>query len=87
MVQLESLTAKGCIFLKASHTVCNYISKSCPKGNFHVNYCRNKVKIIFISVTGLKLWNDLDRHIHKISFLLRFGYTTFWRELATMLFL
>ena len=61
------------LLFKESHTLHNYNTIFSSKGNFDVNYvamsahCHKLVKAMYICINGVKLWNDLDQHIHEIN--------------------
>ncbi len=55
-----------------TQSVHNYNTRCSSKGNFDVKFCRTKVKSMTISIIGVKLWNDLDKHIREVDTIVRF---------------
>jgi len=53
--------------LKTSMYIHKYNTRSCPKGNFEVKFCRTKTRSMAISVNDVKLWNDLKIEYHNIK--------------------
>ncbi len=54
------------LFMK-SDDAHNHNTRFSKSGNFDVKYCKTKMKSMTISIKGVKLWNELDNHLHNVK--------------------
>ena len=57
---------------KEANSIHNYNTRLISNRNSDAKYCKIKVKSMSISINGITLWNDLDKHRHKINCPVRF---------------
>ena len=43
------------------------ISGVVKKGNFNVKFCKTKIKLMSISIMGVKLWSQLDANVRNVK--------------------